>query len=125
MTLDTTGIVTADVKPVRSTRYRLEAEGAASPALLVQVAPRIALTRSDADPFTLRGTVRPRIRGALVEIERRKGSSWVSVGQATVDASGAFVLELDAVIPAGAYRARTFVTDGFAAGTSPILQVAG
>ena len=58
-------------------------------------------------------------------IERRKGTSWVTVGETTVDASGGFALELDAVVPAGAYRARISATAGLAAGTSPVLQVTG
>jgi hypothetical protein len=124
VTFDKTGIVTVDVKPVRSTRYRLEAEGGASPALLVQVSPRITLTRPTAvDPTTLRGTVRPRLPGVVVALERRKGTSWVTIGETTVDASGSFALELDTVVPAGAYRARISATAGLAAGTSPVLQV--
>jgi SpoIID/LytB domain protein len=124
VTFDKTGLVTVDVKPVRSTRYRLEAEGGASPALLVQVSPRIVLTRPNAlDPTTMRGTVRPRLAGALVAVERRNGSSWVTIGETTVDPSGAFALELDTVVPGGAYRARISATAGLAAGTSPVLQV--
>ena len=57
-------------------------------------------------------------------IERRKGTSWVVVGETTV-AAGGFALTLDAVVPAGAYRARVSATAGYAAGTSPILQVSG
>ena len=124
VTFDKTGVVTADVKPVRTTRYRLETEGGSSPAVLVQVAPRIQLTRPTAlEPTILRGIVRPRLTGASVVVERRKGSSWVTIGEASVDASGAFVLELDAVVPSGAYRARIAATSGFVAGTSPVLQV--
>ena len=123
VTFDKTGVVTADVKPVRTTRYRLETDGGSSPAVLVQVAPRIQLTRLAAlEPTTLRGIVRPRLAGAPVVIERRKGLSWVAIGGASVDASGAFVLELDAVVPSGAYRARIAATTGFVAGTSPVLQ---
>jgi stage II sporulation protein D len=124
VTFDRTGIVTVDVKPVRSTRYRLEAEGGASPALFVQVSPRIVLTRPTAvDPTTLRGTVRPRLAGVVVAVERRKGTSWVTIGETTVDASGAFALALETVVPAGAYRARISATAGLAPGTSPVLQV--
>jgi stage II sporulation protein D len=124
VTFDKTGVVTVDVKPVRTTRYRLEAEGGASPALLVQVTPRIVLTRPTALDLTiLRGTVRPRLVGAVVAVERRKGASWVTIGEAAVDASGAFALELDAVVPTGEYRARISATAGLAAGTSPVLQV--
>jgi hypothetical protein len=107
-------------------RYRLEAEGGASPALLVQVTPRILLTRPTAlDPTTLRGTVRPRLGGAVVRLERRRGTSWAVVGQTTVDAAGAFAFTLDAAVPAGPYRAVMAATNGLAAGTSPILQLAG
>jgi stage II sporulation protein D len=126
VTLDTTGVVTAEVQPARTTRYRLEAEGGASSALLVQVSPRVQLTRPTvADPFALRGTVRPRVPGTLVEIERRRGSAWEAVGEATVDASGAFALELDVPVPAGAYRARVAATAAYAPGVSPVLQVFG
>ena len=124
VTFDKTGVVTVDVKPTRTTRYRLEAEGGSSPAVLVQVAPRIQLTRpTTLEPTILRGIVRPRLAGVSVTVERRKGSSWVTIGEASVDASGAFVLELDAVVPSGAYRARIAATPGFVAGTSPVLQV--
>lgn len=126
VTADPAGLVAVDVKPVRTTRYRLEAEGGTSPALLVQVSPRVLLARStDAGPSTLRGTVRPRLKGAVVEIERRKGSSWTSVGQAALDAVGAFALAFDTPLPAGTYRARIVATDGFATGISPSLQVSG
>ena len=126
VTFDKNGIVTADVTPERTMRYRLEAEGRASPAVLVQVAPRIQLARPSAvDPTTLRGTVRPRLTGAVVAIERRKGTSWVTIGETTVDAGGLLRSTLDAVVPAGAYRARVSATAGYAAGTSPILQVSG
>lgn len=126
VTPDVTGAVTAYVTPVRTTRYRLEAEGGASPALLVQVSPRVQLTRpTGVDSFALRGSVRPRLKDAVVVIERRRGSAWTALGQATVDASGAFALELDTLIPAGTYRARVSATDGLAAGTSPLLQVSG
>ena len=42
------GVVSFDVMPSRTTRYRLDAEGGASPALLVQVAPRLALAKPTA-----------------------------------------------------------------------------
>ncbi len=84
-------------------------------------AARAGLAASSADaptalePTVLRGTVRPRIAGAVVAVERRKGTSWVTLGEATVDAAGAFALELDARA-GGRYRARISATAGFAAG---------
>jgi hypothetical protein len=61
----------------------------------------------------------------MVALERRKGSAWVTLGEATVDAAGAFGLVLDSVVPGGAYRARISATAGFAAGISPVLQLSG
>jgi len=124
--LDATGVVSIDVAPPRTTRYRLEAEGGASAALLIQVSPKVALARPTvADPFTLRGTVRPKLRGALVTIERRRGTTWAPVGEATTDSAGAFAVGLDDVVPVGAYRARVPALGGYAAGASPVLQVIG
>jgi SpoIID/LytB domain protein len=123
---DAIGGISVDVKPSRTMRYRLEAEGGASPALLVQVTPRITLARpTQVEPTVLAGAVRPRLPGAIVAVERRKGTAWVTIGEATVDAAGAFRLELDAVIPAGSYRARMSATEGLAAGTSAVVQVSG
>ena len=124
VTFDRNGVVTADVKPTRATRYRLQAEGAASTALLIQVAPKVQLVQPTlAEPTAIRGTVRPRLAGAVVTVERRKGTGWVVVGDATVDATGAFAVQLDVAVPAGAYRARVAETAGFTAATSPVLQV--
>jgi len=121
---DATGGVAFDVTPQKTTRYRLEAEGGASPALLVQVTPRLTLAKPTAlAPGVLTGTIRPRLPGAQIAIERKKGTSWVLVGEATADASGAFELELDAALPPGTYRARSAATAGFVAGTSPTVQV--
>jgi SpoIID/LytB domain protein len=126
VTPDEIGAIAVDVKPARTTRYRLEAEGGASPALLVQVAPRITLARpTQVEPTVLAGSVRPRLPGAIVAVERRKGTAWVTIGETTVDAAGAFRLELDTLVPAGSYRARMSATGGLAAGTSAVLQVSG
>jgi stage II sporulation protein D len=123
---DEVGAISVDVKPARTMRYRLEAEGGASPALLVQVAPRITLARpTQVEPAVLSGTVRPRLPGAIVAVERRKGSAWVTLGETTVDGAGAFRLELDTLVPAGSYRARMSATEGLGAGTSAIVQVSG
>jgi SpoIID/LytB domain protein len=123
---DALGAVGYDLRPVRTMRYRLEAEGGASPALLVQVAPRITLARpTQLEPGVLAGTVRPRRSGLAVAIERRKGTAWTPVAEATTDAAGAFRLELDTLVPAGSYRARTAATADLAAGVSPTLQVTG
>jgi len=122
---DASGAVSVDVKPIRTTRYRLEAQGGASPALLVAVAPRVTLARpTPLEPDVFTGTVRPKLPGATVAVERRRGTTWLLVDEALVDQSGAFRLELDA-LPAGAYRARTIAVNGYAAGASAVVTVTG
>ena len=123
---DAVGAVAYDLRPARTMRYRLEAEGGASPALLVQVAPRITLSGPTVlEPGVLAGIVRPKRSGLAVEIERRKGTAWAPVGEVTTDVAGAFRLELDTLVPAGSYRARTAATADLAAGISPTIQVTG
>jgi len=123
---DAAGAVALDVTPLRTTRYRLEAEGGASPALLVEVAPRLALAKPTAlAPTVIGGSVKPKLPGARIAIERRKGSAWVPVGETAVGAAGGFQLELDAPVPAGSYRARSDAVAGFVAATSPTMQVTG
>ena len=116
------GNVSFTVKPVRTTRYRIEVEGAASSALLVLVTPRLQLVRP-VEPGVLIGTVRPKLVAAAISIERKSGAVWVPVGRATLDDTGAFRVEL-ALVP-GSYRARISATNDLAAGVSPILQVTG
>jgi stage II sporulation protein D len=126
LTPDAAGAVALDVKPLRSIRYRLEAEGGASPAMLVEVAPRLELFRPKvAEPTVLAGTVRPSLPGAVVAVDRRKGTAWVTLREGTVDAAGRFRVALAVAVPAGSYRARTSATDSLAAGISPVLQVTG
>jgi SpoIID/LytB domain protein len=117
---DASGLASVVVKPSRTTRYRIEVKDAASPTLLVQVAPRVRLSQP-AEPGALTGTVRPRLPGAAVTVERREGSTWNLVAEAIVDNAGAFRAEL-AIAP-GSYRARIAPTGGFAAGVAPVLTI--
>jgi len=116
------GAVSVDVKPTRSMRYRLEVDGAASPALLVQVSPRLELA-VPAEPGVLSGTVRPKSPGSPVTIERRKGEAWIAVGEARVGTGGAFRVELH-LVP-GSYRARMPANGGLVSALSPTIEVAG
>jgi stage II sporulation protein D len=119
---DPSGAFALDAKPQRTSRYRIVADDAASPAQLVQVAPRIQLS-PPTEPDVLTGTVRPRLSGAIVSVERRKGSVWAAVADGVVDAAGGFRVEL-ALVP-GAYRARIGATDGLGEARSAVLQVTG
>lgn len=123
------GTVSKPVTPAKTTSYRIEAAGAADQAsskvtsqvLLLRVGPRVRLVKP-AEPGVLSGTVRPRL-GAIVHVERLRGSTWVHVGETLADATGAFRIEAQ-IVP-GTYRARTSPIAGFAEGISPLLTVDG
>jgi stage II sporulation protein D len=119
---DTTGVASLVVKPERTLRYRIEVKGAASPPILLRVSPRAQLQQT-IDGTGLSGTVRPRLSGAEVTIERRRASGWAEVARTTVDKSGSFRVEL-AVSP-GTYRARVAATEGFVEGVTPLLTISG
>jgi hypothetical protein len=116
------GTFSVVVRPTASAQYRLNASSARTAITRVGVAPRIALNPVT-DPMELRGTVRPLLAGAAVEIQRANGGgSWQTVGRATVDAQGAFAATMH--VPAGSYRARVPAPGrGLVAGTSSTLVV--
>jgi stage II sporulation protein D len=124
------GSVTKSVTPTKSTSYRIVGQGTADqPAtrvvgqiVLVRVGPRVRLVKP-AEPDLLAGTIRPRLRGVVVHVERLRGSSWVHVGEVLADDSGGF--RIAAELAPGTYRARTSPIAGFAEGVSPLLTVGG
>jgi hypothetical protein len=88
----------------------------------VQVAPRVQL-HQPVEPNTLGGIVRPRLKGAEVTIERRRGTVWEPLVETNVDASGSFSAGLT-LVP-GSYRARVAKTGTWAEGITPTLVVTG
>jgi hypothetical protein len=118
----TDGTVSALVKPALATRYRIEVKGGASPTLLVRVSPRVRLAVA-AEPGALTGSVKPKVTGAPVFIERLKGTTWTQIARSTVDATGGFRARVQ-VVPAS-YRARVAATEGLVEGMSPVMTVSG
>src|SRR5262245_21964033 len=107
------------VKPKRLLEYRVAAGKAASGAVRVTVAPRVALETGG--PGELLGSVRPVFANARVEIQRQGGGKWASAGAARTDASGSFDAALD-LVP-GMYRARIEARSGFARGVSDPIRL--
>jgi stage II sporulation protein D len=116
------GTFTVAVRPTTSGQYRLNASSARTAVTNVGVAPRIALSPV-IDPMELRGTVRPVLAGAAVEIQRLNGGAvWRTVGRTTIDARGEFTAAMH--VPPGSYRARVPAPGrGLVAGTSSTLVV--
>ena len=118
------GTFSATVRPTASGQYRLNVGSARTAVTRVAVAPRIALNPVT-DPMEVRGTVRPLLAGAAVEVQRQNGGGvWQTVGRARVNAQGEFTASV--YIPPGSYRARVPTPGrGLVAGTSPTLVVSG
>jgi SpoIID/LytB domain protein len=107
------------VKPKRQLEYRVAAGKAASGAVRVTVAPRVALETGG--PGELLGSVRPVFANVRVEIQRQGGGRWASAGAARTDGSGSFDAALN-LVP-GTYRARIEARSGFARGISDPIRL--
>jgi hypothetical protein len=116
------GTFSVTVRPTATGQYRLNTGSAQTAVTRVGVAPRIALSPVT-DPMELRGTVRPALAGAAVEIQRQSGRSlWQTIGRATVNAQGEFAANIH--VPPGNYRARIPTPGrGLVTGTSSTLVV--
>jgi stage II sporulation protein D len=111
------------VRPTSTASYRLAFGPARTAAIRLGVAPSIRLSPVT-DPMELRGTVKPGLLGAAVEIQRLNGQSWRTVGRATVAEGGTFTATMH--VSPGSYRARIpLPRRGLVAGTSPTLVVTG
>lgn len=117
------GTFSVTVRPTATAQYRLSLGAARTGAIRLGVAPRVRLNPV-ADPMELRGTMRPVVVGAAVEIQRLNGRSWATVGRATVAEDGSFAAAVH--VPPGSYRARIAKPGrGLVAGTSQTLVVNG
>jgi stage II sporulation protein D len=118
---DQDGVITALVKPTITTRYRLSSGKVSAESVRVPVAP-LARFYPARTQDRLTGYVRPgSLAGTTVLIQRQQGEAWPTVGQATVEANGDFVANLQ--LTGGVYRARVSSGHGFVVGFSPVLQV--
>jgi stage II sporulation protein D len=114
------GTVTAVVRPLVTTDYRLTSATLSSTPIRVTVAPRVRLHQVT-QQTALTGVARPIIVGARVEIQRLSGSSWRLVARTVLDERGEFEARLELV--AGTYRARVIPGRGLVPGFSPELKV--
>jgi len=118
---DKDGVVTALVKPTITTRYRLSSGKVSAASVRVPVAP-LARFYPARTQDQLSGYVRPAsLAGTTVLIQKQQGTAWPTIGQATVEANGDFLVKLQ--LTTGVYRARVSSGHGFVVGFSPVLQV--
>jgi stage II sporulation protein D len=111
---------TAPVRPQVTTDYRLTAGSARSGVVRVGVAPHVRLV-SAAGGTEMRGSMRPLVPGARVEIQRLGGVSWSTVARTTVNEEGKFEVAL--LLEPGSYRARVLPGRGLVPGMSAVLDL--
>jgi stage II sporulation protein D len=117
------GAFSVTVRPTASTQYRLAAGSARTAPTRVTVSPQVALAPVT-DAMELRGSVKPLLAGAAVEIQRLSGRTWQTVGRTTVDGRGDFSARM--YVPPGSYRAVVPAPGrGLVGGTSSTLVVNG
>ncbi len=117
------GSFSVAVRPTATAQYRLSLGSARTGVIRLGVAPLVRLSPVT-DAMELRGTMRPAIFGAAVEIQRQSGNAWGTVGRATVAEDGTFSAAIH--VPPGRYRARIARPGrGLVAGTSQTLVVNG
>ena len=109
--------LSAKVKLLAPSSFRIAAGKVAGPVLKVPVAP---LVRLGAAARSLSGTVKPLAAGTTVELQQLSDAGWATVLEATSDEEGRFAA---AVSEPGVYRARTAPGEGFAEGLSAQLEV--
>jgi stage II sporulation protein D len=114
------GAVTAVVRPLATTDYRLVSSTLTGTPVRVLVAPRVRL-RAVTVQTAINGVVRPILAGARVEIQRLAGTAWRVVARTTLDDRGEFEARLQ--LASGTYRARVVAGRGFAPGISQELKV--
>ncbi len=120
---DKDGAFSVAVRPTVTADYRLALGSARTAAIRLGVAPQVKLSPVT-DPMALRGTVKPALVGAAVEIQRLAGETWRTVARTTVVEDGTFSAPIH--VPPGSYRARVPTPGrGLVAGTSQTLVVSG
>jgi SpoIID/LytB domain protein len=110
---------TTTVRPRATRIYRVKSARGASNGVRVEVTAAVRFARP-ADRSGLAGVVRPGVVGSRVEIQRRVGKRWRTVGTGSADRSGRFSIPFEVLD--GTYRA-VATLGGLAPGRSPTLRI--
>jgi stage II sporulation protein D len=107
---------TIPVAPRITTWYRLSSPSGTGSLARVAVRPRLRFA-PEQSPGSLAGTMRPKLEGATVGVQRLVSGVWRKVATATVNANGVWKATFN--VRAGTYRARCAPGNGYVPGTSP------
>lgn len=106
------------VAPRRTTWYRL-GRPAFGVTVRIRVEPKLRLTMVRAR--SLSGTMRPRLAGTPVTVQRLVSGAWTKVAEGTVDGDGRWSAKLR--VRPGSYRAVAAPGQGLVRGKSPVVEV--
>src|SRR4051794_36295334 len=106
------------LKPQAATQYRLVSGSVRAGLAKVAVAPRVDAQVTAAGA---RGTVRPAVAGAAVQLQQQTGAVWTPLAAGVTDAAGGF--NFAQILPAGTYRIRCAPGHGLAPGLSASIAV--
>jgi len=116
---DASGVFSIVVSPHLTTRYRLATATVRAAMVTVPVVPLVDATLAAG---LVRGTVRPVVAGASVQVQRQNGNVWTTVATGSTDPAGSFTVA--AQLDHGAYRVRCAAGHGLSPGVSaPLLAV--
>jgi stage II sporulation protein D len=106
------------VSPKTRTSYRLAAGAVRAGLTTVTVAARVAASIVSAG---VRGTLKPTVPSAPVQLQRASGTGWTTVSSTITDGTGAFGFE--GPIASGQYRIRCAPGGGLQPGLSPAVTL--
>jgi stage II sporulation protein D len=107
-----------EVRPLRTTEYRLSAANVTTQPVRIAVAPALVVSRSHR---ALSGRVAPAIGGLHVAVQRLLAGNWLTIRNARAGEDGAF--RLDRGLPVGTYRVTTPATGLLLAGASSPIHL--
>jgi stage II sporulation protein D len=115
---DANGVFAVTVRPESTGQYRLAAGEVRAALVSLSVVP---VVDASVDAGAVRGTIRPALPGASVQLQRQRGASWSTVAIATPDTTGSFAVSK--LLGPGSYRVRWAPGRGLAPGVSQLLAV--
>lgn len=122
LTLGADGSFRTATRPGSTTWYRIASPKGRGLAVRVSVAAWIRFTEFRGGN-TLAGSVRPKVAGATVAIQRAQRGRWETVATARTTVTGRFRARLR--VSPGAYRAVVSIRPGLVRGITPVLHVVG
>jgi stage II sporulation protein D len=115
---DANGVFAVTVRPESAAQYRIAAGDVQAGPVSLTVVP---VVDASVAAGSVRGTVRPALSGASVQLQRQHGASWATVATATPDTTGSFAVSKP--LGPGSYRVRWAPGRGLAPGVSQLLAV--